>query len=221
MDEKDTNRLEAFSDGVFAVAITLLVLDIKFSPFEPGGGLMDDWTLWQVIRHQGPTLFAFVTSFVTIGVMWLNHHRVFKHIKRTDTTLLFLNILLLMIIVFIPVPTALLAEYITAPRYHTAAILYGITFFVMATCFNLIWRYASHNGRLLGRKVDVHEVNKISRQYAFGPLVYVISIALALFNTPLTMVFNFLLAVFFALPEFPRPRRKQSDPFVESDTIAE
>ncbi|GLV54762.1 hypothetical protein KDH_16090 [Dictyobacter sp. S3.2.2.5] len=220
MDEKDTNRLEAFSDGVFAVAITLLVLDIKFSPFD-ANHLRDDWAMWREIGQQGPTLFAFVTSFFTIGVMWLNHHRVFKHIKRTDTTLLFLNILLLMIIVFIPVPTTLLAEYITEPQYHTAAILYGITFLAMATCFNLIWRYASHKGRLLGNKVDVHEVNKISRQYSFGPLLYVVSIAIALFSAPLSVAFSFLLAVFFALPEISPRRRKQPDRLADSDTVAE
>ncbi|GHO86296.1 TMEM175 family protein [Dictyobacter formicarum] len=219
MDEKDTNRLEAFSDGVFAVAITLLVLDIKFSPFKANGLPKDDALMWGEILRQGPTLFAFITSFFTIGIMWLNHHRIFKHIKRYDTTLLFLNILLLMIIVFIPVPTSLLAQYIIYPDYHTAAILYAITFLAMATCFNLIWRYASYNGRLLGKNVDMHVINRISRQYAFGPLLYLIGIAIALFNTPLSVVFSFLLAIFFAFSEISLRRNNLQTP-IESDTVS-
>lgn len=220
MDEKDTNRLEAFSDGVFAVAITLLVLDIKFSPLD-AEKLKDDVAMWSEIGSQWPALFAFITSFCTIGVMWLNHHRVFKHIKHSDTTLVFINLLLLMIIVFIPVPTNLLAEYINHPEYHTAAILYGITFLAMASCFSLLWRYASHHGRLLGKDVDTHGVNWISRQYAFGPLLYVISIVLALVYPPVSVAFNFLLGIFFALPGVPLRRRNRSGPLAEKEALSE
>ncbi|GCE22916.1 TMEM175 family protein [Dictyobacter kobayashii] len=221
MDEKDTNRLEAFSDGVFAVAITLLVLDIKFNPFDAKGVLWNDSALWGEIFSQWPTLLAFVTSFFTIGVMWLNHHRVFKHIKHSDTMLLFLNILLLMIIVFIPVPTSLLAEYVIHPDYHAAAILYSATFLAMATCFNIIWRYASYKGRLLGTNVDVAGVNKISRQYVFGPLVYVVALGIAWFNTPLTIVFSLLLAIFFALPDISFRRRGGDQDSIKDEEPAE
>src|ERR1700737_4036147 len=106
MEEKDTNRLEAFSDGVFAVAITLLILNIKVPGIDSSP--LNDQALWPKLRDALPSLVAFVTSFATIGIMWLNHHRLFQHIKRTDTGLLLLNLLLLLIIVFIPVPTALL-----------------------------------------------------------------------------------------------------------------
>src|SRR5713101_4626010 len=98
MQDKETNRLEAFSDGVFAVAITLLVLNIK----PPPDAKLDDIQLWSALLGQLPTLLAFVTSFATIGIMWINHHRLFNHIKRTDTSLMLLNLLLLLVIVFIP-----------------------------------------------------------------------------------------------------------------------
>src|SRR5712691_3411828 len=110
MDEKETGRLEAFSDGVFAVAITLLVLNIKVPGIDlPPSKLPDDTSLWSMLLNEWAMLAAYGTSFATIGVMWLNHHRLFAYIKRTDTGLLLLNLLLLLIIVFIPVPTALVA----------------------------------------------------------------------------------------------------------------
>lgn len=199
MEEKETGRLEAFSDGVFAVAITLLVLNIKVPGLDFLNKPSDDG-LWRMLRDELPLLVAYVTSFATIGIMWINHHRLFNHIKRTDTGLQLLNLLLLLIIVFIPVPTALLAEYIVLPNDHVAAIIYSGTNVVLAICFNLLWRYASYHNRFLGKNVDSRAVAAISRQYMFGPLLYLIAFGLAWFNTPASLVLNFLLALFFALP---------------------
>ncbi len=201
MEEKQTGRLEAFSDGVFAVAITLLVLNIKIPGIDlPASKLPDDSGLWQALRDEWPMLAAYVTSFATIGVMWLNHHRLFTHIKRADTVLLLLNLLLLLIIVFIPVPTALLAEYLVRPDLHTAAILYSSTSLLMACCFNVLWQYASYHNRLLGQNVDSRFVTATSRQYLFGPLLYLIIFGLAWINTLACIILSFMLALFFALP---------------------
>ena len=215
MDEKNTNRLEAFSDGVFAVAITLLVLNIKFSGLDSRGNLLDDQHLWNILHDQWPSLVAYVTSFATIGIMWLNHHRLFTHIKRTDTGLLLLNLLLLLFIVLVPVPTALLAEYVVRPNEHAAAIIYSGTFFVMACCFNLLWRYASYHNRLLGKDADTRAVAAISRQYLFGPLFYLITFGLAFINVPSSIVLNFLFALFFAVPG--RPPRQLSSSNASTD----
>jgi hypothetical protein len=96
MDEKETGRLQAFSDGVFAVAITLLVLNIKIPGLDlPPSQLPDDPSLWQALRDEWPMLAAYAISFATIGIMWLNHHRLFVHIQYTNTVLLLLNLLLL------------------------------------------------------------------------------------------------------------------------------
>jgi uncharacterized membrane protein len=204
MDEKETGRLEAFSDGVFAVAITLLVLNIKIPGLDlPPAQLPDDTTLWITLGHEWPMLVAYGTSFATIGVMWLNHHKLFVHIKRTNTALMLLNLLLLLIIVFIPVPTALLAEYLVRPDLHAAAVVYSGTFLVMATCFNLLWRYASYHDRLLGKNVDSRAVTAISRQYVFGPLLYLIIFGVAWINTSACIILSFILALFFALPGRP------------------
>jgi uncharacterized membrane protein len=198
VDEKETGRVEAFSDGVFAVAITLLVLNIH--------GLSDllnppsDSDLSTILLKQWPTYLAFITSFATIGVMWVNHHRLFTYIKRVDTNLLALNLLLLLVIVFIPFPTALLASYITHPEYHIAAVLYSATCILLALSFNLLWRYASHKNRLLDKNADQEAIQAITNQYRFGPLFYVIALVAAFIYVPASVVLALLLAIFFALP---------------------
>ncbi len=216
MDEKDTNRLEAFSDGVFAVAITLLVLNIRIPGIDlPASKLPNDTDLWHILGDEWPMLAAYVTSFATIGIMWLNHHRLFKQIKRTDTGLLLLNLLLLLIIVFVPVPTALLAEYLVHPYQHVAALVYSGTFVLAAVCFNLLWRYASYHNRLIGKDADQRAVMTISRRYLFGPLLYTVAFGLAWINAPASIVLTFILALFFALPSrkprsVPEPNRLPS-----------
>jgi uncharacterized membrane protein len=201
MDKQETGRLEAFSDGVFAVAITLLALNIKIPGLDASPAkLYGDTELWEQLRDQWPTLVAYVISFATIGVMWLNHHRLFKQIQRTDTVLLVLNLLLLMVIVFIPVPTALLSEYLPRPDLHAAAILYCFTYFVMACLYNVLWRYAAYENRLLDEKADKKAVQAISNQYLFGPLLYFVIVVFAIFNVPLSIAASGSLVLFFVFP---------------------
>ncbi len=210
MNEKETGRVEAFSDGVFAVAITLLILNIHgldhplspppdFGyPAHPGHPALVG--LAEILLSQWPTYLAFVTSFATIGVMWINHHRLFTHIRYSDTSLLALNLLLLLVIVFIPFPTVLLASYIIHPEDHIAAVLYCATNILLAISFNLLWRYASHKNRLLNKNADQEAVRAITNQYRFGPLFYVVTLVLALIYVPASVVLTLLLAIFFALP---------------------
>ena len=192
---KETGRVEAFSDGVFAVAITLLVLNLHAPD-----ALLSDSELLKYLGTQWATLLAFVTSFATIGIMWINHHRLFTHIKRIDTKLLVFNLSLLLVIVFIPFPTALLAQYAPDPQYHFAALLYSATNILLAICFNLLWRYASHENRLLDKRSDPRLVRAITDQYKFGPLFYVVTFVLAIIYVPASIVGNLLLALFFAFP---------------------
>lgn len=214
MDEKETGRLEAFSDGVFAVAITLLVLNIKIPGLETPNTIPLDKELRDALFGEWPMLVAYITSFATIGVMWLNHHRLFVHIKRIDTPLMLLNLLLLLIIVFIPVPTALLAEYLARPDQHVAAILFTGTYLLMAICFNVLWRYASYNNRLLGFNVERRSVEAITRQYLFGPLLYLFIFIVAWFNTPASIILSLILVFFFTIPS--RPLRTMSDAIQET-----
>ena len=155
--EKETARIEAFSDGVFSIAITLLILEIKI-PAAGSGNLSA-----QLLR-QWPSYFAFVFSFAFIGIMWVNHHRLFTQIKRSDNALLFLNLLLLLGVCAVPFPTAVLAQHLGQSDQRAAAILYHGSYFVIAIFYNILWRYASRN--LLGKDGDAAAANKISAQYA-------------------------------------------------------
>jgi len=193
---KETGRIEAFSDGVFAVAITLLVLNIQ----PPGEHNLTDGQLLTKLGGDWSIYLAFITSFATIGIMWINHHRLFIHIKRSDNTLLLLNLLLLLAIIFIPFPTALMADYINQPGQHVAPLLYSGTFLFMAICFNLLWRYASYKNRLLDTNTNPQEVRAITGQYKYGPLFYIAICVLIVIYPPVGIAANLLLTVFFAIP---------------------
>jgi uncharacterized membrane protein len=161
----ETSRLEAFSDGVFAIAITLLVivfLEKDLGEHDIGHALLGLW----------PYYLAYVLSFVTIGIIWVNHHTLFGYVTYADRTLLFLNILLLIPVVFVPFPTELLAKFVRTDEGLPAALVYGCTMTFMAVVFNLIWHYVARHRRLLRDDVDPREISGISRSYALGPAMY-------------------------------------------------
>jgi uncharacterized membrane protein len=193
-DEKETGRVEAFSDGVFAIAITLLALDIKIPNASAGTRLSE------LLVKQWPAYLAFVISFAFIGIMWINHHRLFTYIRRTDHALLILNGLLLMGVTVVPFTTALLAAYVGHPDQEIAAMVYNANYVVTAIFFNVLWRYAASGKRLLGRSVDADAIRALTKQYLFGPALYLICVALASISVPASLALNIALAIFFALP---------------------
>ena len=190
----ETSRVEAFSDGVFAIAITLLILEIKVPPAGSGALPRD-------LLRQWPSYFSFLISFAFIGIMWINHHRLFTHIARCDDALLILNLLLLLGVVVVPFPTAVLATHLGQPDQLTALILYNSTYLFIAVFFNLLWRYASSDKRrLLAKDVNSPSVQRISRQYAFGPILYLVCLGLSWLSAAASLALNFALACFFAIP---------------------
>ena len=186
----ETTRVEAFSDGVFAIAITLLILEIKVPREDAAGPLAA-----QLVRLW-PSYLAFLASFANIGVMWLNHHRLFGLIRRSDDGLVGLNLLLLLGVTFVPFPTAVLAEHLLGHEQRTAGLLYGGTFVGLAVVFNLLWRYVVRK-KLCAEHADVPS---ITRQYAFGPVFYAATAAVAWYSATACLVASGLLAVYFALP---------------------
>jgi uncharacterized membrane protein len=189
--ETETNRIEAFSDGMFAIAITLLILEVKVPTPTPG-------RLTAALLRQWPSYLAFLLSFTYIGIMWMNHHRMFTHIRRSNDTLLVLNLLLLLGVTAVPFPTAVLAANLGTPDQRPAALFYNGVFIVIAVFFNMIWRYAvSHN--LLDHS-RTESAAMISRQYALGPLMYVLCFALAWIDVRVSLGVSVALAIYFALP---------------------
>ena len=162
----ETERLEAFSDGVFAIAITLLIIEIHVPAREHAE------TLGHELLRIWPSYLGYLTSFLTIGVMWINHHYVFELIARVDRTMLLLNTLLLMMIAFVPFPTAVLAQFVETDGARAAAFLYGATLTLTALAFLAWWRYASAGRRLIDENVPDEVIDDITRSYAPGSLLY-------------------------------------------------
>ena len=185
-----TNRLEAFSDGVFAIAATLLILNVS----ETGASLPHELlSIW-------PSYVAYAVSFVTIGVIWANHHTVMHQISHVNRTFLVLNTLFLTVVAFIPFPTHLLSEYILDPKgAQAAAIAYGITGTLVAVMFNILWRYAAHGRRLLRADASARAVDGISRSYLPGPFLYIAATAVALVSPQVSAGIYAAIALFYVV----------------------
>ena len=186
----ETGRVEAFSDGVFAIAITLLILTIE--PPSRGEHLGHELVrLW-------PSYLAYAVSFLTVGIMWVNHHAIFRHFARVDRPLLLLNILLLMLIAFVPFPTRVAAEFIRSEAdRREAALLYGITMTITAICFFAVWIYGS--SRLLLPGTDMREVTGITRSYLPGAPMYGAATLIAFASGALSLVLFGVIALFYAV----------------------
>ncbi len=185
-----TTRLEAFSDGVFAIAATLLILNVSVS----GASLPHELlTIW-------PSYVAYAVSFVTIGVIWANHHTVMSQISHVNRAFLVINTLFLMVVAFIPFPTHLLSEYILDPQgAQAAAVVYGITGTLVAVMFNILWRYAASGRRLLRADASARTVDGISRSYLPGPFLYVAATAVALVNPKVSAGIYAAIALFYVV----------------------
>ncbi len=188
-----TDRLETFSDGVMAIAITLLVLEITV----PSRGS----ALGPALARLWPSYFAYVVSFLVIGAIWINHHAMFRHIARSDGVLLLLNLLHLMVIAFLPFPTAVLAEaFSRGSDEAVAAAFYGGTLTALGILVNAMWWYAAHRHRLLIEHVSADEARRIGRRYLVGPSGYAAGTLVALVVPWLALVLYLLLNVFYLWP---------------------
>jgi uncharacterized membrane protein len=190
METSGTSRLEAFSDGIFAIAATLLVLEIGIDSARTGGvgqALLDLW----------PSYLAYATSFITIGIIWMNHHACVETMARADRTLMFLNLLLLMTVSFLPFPTRLVAEYLQRPGEQAAVYAYATTFVVMATIYNAWWRYASGRRRLIADSVPDARIAAITRAFNPGVPVYAITLLVAVFSPFASVLLTLAIAAFY------------------------
>jgi uncharacterized membrane protein len=200
--EKTTARVEAFSDGVFAIAITLLILDLRAPVLPPG--IAPQAEAGELLRRLGamwPNVVAYLMSFAVILVMWVNHHRIFTIVRKTDHAFLFWNGLLLMLVCVVPFPTELLAEYFLSPSARIVAAVYAGHGLLIALAFRALWRHATKNERLLapGSKVAVA---RLTKQYRFGPPMYLVTFGLAFVSAWTSIGMCLLFAAFFSFQGF-------------------
>ncbi len=189
-------RLEAFSDGVIAVAITLLALDLRVpSPAGPG-------TLAHNLAEQWPNYAAYVVSFLTIGIIWINHHAMLRRVARVEHSVLVLNLVLLLTIVVLPFSTALMAEYLTQPHGETlAAAVWSGSFLVMGLAFYAMQRHLLvAKQHLLQANLTPEVRTVVLRRNAAGLLPYAVATPAALLSPYLTLAICAVVALFYALP---------------------
>lgn len=196
-------RLETFSDGVFAIAATLLILDVHVSDTDLGAQLAHNW----------PSYVAYAVSFLTIGIIWINHHTVFAQIHHVDRLFLLMNVAFLMTVAFIPFPTSLIASQLRGGDLESAALTYGATLTITAVLFNVLWFYASAGDRLLKRDADPKVVTGISRSFLPGPFIYLIATLSALVSPDASVILFGLITVFYIVESsvFGRSAGRESD----------
>jgi uncharacterized membrane protein len=187
-----TSRLEAFSDGVFAIAITILIFDIK-APADTQHLLASLLRLW-------PSYLAYVISFLLIGLLWANHHVMFEHIVKTDRTQMFVNVLLLMVVAFIPFTASVLASAFRSGAGESVAIaLYGGTLVLGGLCFNGLWSHA-YRAHLMDDTVTSVQVRRMTRRILFGPIAYAVGGIVGFVLPVLGVVIFGVLILFYWLP---------------------
>jgi uncharacterized membrane protein len=195
----DTNRLETFSDGVIAIAITLLILEIDV-PEDTHG------ELWAALLRQWPSYLAYLISFAVIGIIWVNHHGILALVARVDRPLLYLNLLLLLAVAGIPFPTALVAEHLQSPGIDSevAAAVYGGWATLVALSFNLMWRWIVHDASLIHEHVDLAALRANTRRFSLGLVIYPLTVGIAFLNPILALGVHGLLAAYYVVDQFAR-----------------
>ena len=178
---ENPSRVEAFSDGVFAIAITLLILEIRV----PHG----DGNLWPGLLALWPSYIAFLMSFVVILIMWVNHHELLRMVRAVNYPFLFANGFLLLTVTFVPFPTAVLAANLDSADARTAVAFYCATFVAQALMWNLLFA-TMVRGRLLRPEVSAETVATVRRTYYAGVLVYILAAALAFVRPALGLILN-------------------------------
>jgi uncharacterized membrane protein len=200
----DSRRAEAFSDGVFAVAITVLV----FGLLGIGSGTLTA----RVLLHAWPHYFAYIISFLTIGVMWMNHHTIMAHVTRVDRPLLVLNLLLLMGIVAIPFPTQLVAEHLRGSGGTAATVTYGLVMIAISAGFTGIWVYVVTHAPSLGATVPQGALRQSVPGFTLGAAVYVAGTLIAAFVSAIAGLIIFgLLGVYYLFEHLPDPTGEREE----------
>lgn len=196
-----TQRLEAFSDGVFAISITLLAISLAVPHLENSV----NESLSHALLNQWPQYLSFFISFLNVGIVWANHHEMFRFIKRSNHIFLLINLFLLMFITLMPYSTSLLGEYLRVRGNQIpATAVYSGTLFGMALLFNAVWLYAVR-AKFIDDRCNPEAIGFMTRSHLLGPLLFGIAFILAFLWYPATLILDTLVSILFLLPNTSRP----------------
>lgn len=190
-------RLEAFSDGVFAIVITLLAFDLRPPDHEAGVSLASAlWDMW-------PAYLAYVVGFLQIGVMWLNHHRIFQQVREIDGVTLVLNLNLLLWIVVIPFPTAVVADYLRdgGRDAATAMVLFSAVLLANAISFVALYSWITHDEHIIGARPERSVVRAARLRFAIGLGVYALAVVLSLFVPVAVLALHAAMGLYYAFDQ--------------------
>ncbi len=192
-----TGRIDALSDGVFAVALTLLTFDVVAASRNVGDGV----TLAAHLRHQWPTFVSFLIGFMTILVCWINHHCVFDYVRRSTPALLWVNGLQLALVSIVPFPTSVLSSHIdgTADDRRTALLIYGGLFWLIASSFAVLWRYVTRRG-LADVSIDPVRARGMGRNYLLSSAWTVLCLVVASVSVYPALAMWAVMFMVFAFP---------------------
>ena len=188
------NRIEALTDGVFAVAMTLLVLDIKVPELEPPLATAE---LPLKLLLLWPKFLSYLISFVILGVYWVGHHIQLSFIRRADRPLLWINILFLLWVALVPFSTALLSEY---AKTRIAIAVYGANLIAIGLTLTLHWWYATTEARHVDADIHPHLVRDAMKRTLMAPVIYLIAIALSFVRAELSLILYALVPILYILP---------------------
>jgi uncharacterized membrane protein len=196
-----SRRIEAFSDGVFAIAITLLVLDLVV----PSRQEAAEGGLGHALAHEWPAYFAYLVSFLVIGIIWINHHTMFDKVQLVDRPVLFANLALLLVVSLIPFPTRLLAVYLTAggEASHVAAAVYSATMLAMGLAYSALWLTLTRDVHLLQEGIDPRSSRAALRRFGIGNVFYLATIGLSFVSAPATLSVHGALALYYCFDQLP------------------
>jgi uncharacterized membrane protein len=198
-ETKETARVEAFSDGVIAIAITLLVIELKVPHVDDHGP-----GLFAALAGQWNQYLAYLVSFWSIGLAWVIHHTLFNYIRRTTHTLLLLNLLFLLCVAIVPYPTAIVAEYLQIRgEQSTAVMVFSALWLLLAIALNVLWWYATSRG-LVDARVAPSDVAAMTRRLVFGPPLYLLALLLALVSFEAAVAVYLLIGVLYTAPRWGR-----------------
>jgi uncharacterized membrane protein len=197
--EKETTRVEAFSDGVFAIALTLLILEIKVPDLKD---FSTSEKLLAALIGLWPSYFAFLLSFTAVLIMWINHHGFFKYLRRIDSAFLFANGFLLLMVTFINFPTAVLATYIDTPAFNIASAFYCGSMVLTSIAYNFLWFSAAFKRKLVKDEITDVIIVKIRNAYWFGFFVYLTAFAVSFFLPLAGLLICIVLWIFWTFLDY-------------------